>query len=97
MKNGSNTFPHSLRYREQVRTHSWDHDGVKSDNPFETTIIWDGVTDSARRNTLKNVLFGCDDGVGNGQDALVSHKLLKPGGKQTDRQSCGWLRYPPAS
>ena len=32
--------------------------------------------------TLKNVLSGCDNGVGNGQDAVVSHKLLKPGGRQ---------------
>ena len=29
-----------------------------------------------------NALSGCDNGVGNGQDAVVSHKLLKPGGKQ---------------
>ena len=28
------------------------------------------------------MLSGCDNGVGNGQEAVVSHKLLKPGGKK---------------
>ena len=32
-----------------------------------------------RRNTLNNVLSGCDNVVGSGQDAVVCHKLLKPG------------------
>ena len=35
--------------------------------------------DSARRNTVKNVTSGCDNGMGNGQDAVVRHKLLKSG------------------